>query len=61
MLMLSDFCFSKDLWIVGCGSVGFYSINEWSFGGPDKNCSIKVPDIYLRSLGSTLDFPKKIR
>ena len=59
MLMLSDFFFSKDLWSVGCGSAGCDAINEWSFGGPDKKWSVKVPDIYLRSLGLTLDSPKR--
>ena len=59
MLMLSYLFFSKDLWSVGCGSAGCDASNEWSFGGPDKKWSVKVPDIYLRSLGSTLDFPKK--
>ena len=55
MLMLSDFCFSKEkreLRSVGCGSEGCDASNEWSFGGPDKKWSIKVP------VGSTLDFPK---
>ena len=59
MLMLSYFCFSKELWSVGCGFTGFDARNEWSFGSPDKNWSFKIPDMYLRSLGSTLDFPKK--
>ena len=59
MLMFSDLCKSKDLWSVGCGSAGCDAINEWSFGGPYKEWSIKVPDIYLRNLVSTLDFPKK--
>ena len=55
MLMLSDFCFSKEkreLWPVGCGSGGFDAINEWSFGGPGNKWSVKVYVI------STLDFPK---
>ena len=55
MLMLSDFCFSKekrDLQSVGCGSVGRGASNWWSFGGPGKKCYIKVP------VGTTLDFPK---
>ena len=55
--MLSDFCFFKYLWQVGCGSVECDAINDWSFGGPDKKWSVKVPDMYLRSLGSTLYFP----
>ena len=59
MSMLSDFCKSKELWSVRCGSAVCDASNEWSFGGPDKECSVKLPDIYLRSLGSTLDFPKK--
>ena len=53
MLMLSDFCFSKykrELWSVGCGSVGYDASNEWYFGGPGKKWSVKVP------VGSTLDF-----
>ena len=61
MLMLSDFYFSKDLWSVGCGSAVCDANNWWSFGGPGKNWYFKVPDIYLISLGSTMDFPKKIR
>ena len=61
MLMLSDFCFSKELWSVGCGSAGCDDRNEGSFGGPDKKSSVKVPDIYLRGLGSTMGFPKKHR
>ena len=52
--MLSDLCNSKELWSVGCGSEGCGASNEWYFGGPDKEWSVKV-----RSLGSTLDFPKK--
>ena len=59
--MLSDFYISKDLWSVGCGSTGCDASNEWSFGGPDKKWSVKVPHIYLRTLSSTLDFSKKIR
>ena len=59
MLSLSDFCKSKELWSVGCGSAGCDASNEWSFGGPDTECYVKVPDIYWRSLVSTLDFPKK--
>ena len=46
MLMLSDFCFSKDLWSVVCGSAGCDDSNKWSFGGPDKKWYVKVPDIY---------------
>ena len=61
MLMLSDFYFSKELWLVGCGSAGCDANNEWSFGGPDKKWFDKIPDVYLGSLGSNLDFPKKIR
>ena len=59
MLMLSDFCKSKELWSVGCGSEGYDASNKWSFGGPEKEWSVKLPDIYLISLGSTLDFSKK--
>ena len=36
MLRLSDLCFYKYLWSVGCGSAGFDARNEWSFGGPYK-------------------------
>ena len=57
--MLSDFCKSKELCLVGCGYSGCYSINEWSFGGHDKKLSVKLPDIYLKYLVSTLHFPKK--
>ena len=59
MLRLSDFCKSKELWLVGCGSAGCDASNEWSFGGPDKEWYVKVPDIYWTSLGSTLYFPLK--
>ena len=59
MLRLSDLFLSKELRSVGCGSTGCDASNEWSFGGPGKKWSIKVPDIYWRSLGSILDFPKK--
>ena len=59
MLMLSYVCKYKELWSVGCGSTGCDASNEWSFGGPDKVWYVKVPGIYLRSLGSTLDFSKK--
>ena len=38
---------------------GIDYINEWSFGGPDKKCSGEVPDTYLGSLGSDMDFPKR--
>ena len=61
MLRLRDFCKSKELWSVGCDSTGCGASNEWSFGGPNKKWYVKVPAVYLRSLGSTLDFPKKIR
>ena len=46
MLMLSDFCFSKekrDSGWVGCGSAGCDASNLWYFGGPDKKWSVKVP------------------
>ena len=59
MLRLSDFCKSKELWSVGCGSAGCDASNEWYFVGPDKEWYVKVPDIYLRSLVSTLDLPEK--
>ena len=59
MLRLSDFYKYKDLWSVRCGSTGCNASNEWYFGGPDEEWSVKVPDIYWRSLGSTLDIPKK--
>ena len=52
MLMLSDLCFSKELWSVGCDSAGCDSSNEWSFGGPENNWSVKLPVV------STLDFTK---
>ena len=55
MSMLSDLCFSKEkreLQSVRYGSTGCDASNEWSFGGPGKMWSIKVP------MGSTLDFPK---
>ena len=56
MLMLSDFCKSKEkreLWSVGYGSAGCDAINEWYFGSPDKEWSVKVP------VGSNLDFTKR--
>ena len=59
MLRLSDFCKSIELWSVGCGSTGCDASNEWSFGGPEEELSVKVPDIYWRSLGPTLDMTKK--
>ena len=59
MLSLSDFFKSKEHWSVGCGSVGCDDNDEWYFGGPDKEWSVKVPDIYWINLGSTLDFTKK--
>ena len=31
---------------VGCGSTGYDASNEWSFGGPDKEGYVRVPDIY---------------
>ena len=55
MLMLSYLCFSKekrDILSVGCGSVGCDVRNLWSFGGPGKKWSVKVP------VGLTLGFPK---
>ena len=61
MLMLSDFCFSKErreVWSVGCGSTGCDASNEWSFGGPNKKWYVKLPAVYLIILGSTLYFPK---
>ena len=59
MSRLSDLCNSKELWSVVCGSAGCDASKEWSFGGPEKKWYVKGPDLYLRSLGSTLDFPKK--
>ena len=53
--MLSYFCFSKEkreIRSVGWGSEECDASNEWYFGGPGKNLSVKVP------VGSTLDFPK---
>ena len=58
MLMLSYLCFSKDLWSVGCGSAGFDASNVWFYGDPENKWSVKVPEIYLRKLGSTLDITK---
>ena len=58
MLRLSDFYNFKEIWSVGCGSTGCDASNKWSFGGPDKKWSVRIPDIYWTSLGSTLDFPK---
>ena len=55
MLMLSYFCFStekRELWSVGCGSEGCDASNLWSFRGPGKKWSVKVP------VGPTLGFPK---
>ena len=46
MLRLSDFCNSKEIWSVRCGSTGCNAINKWSFGGPSEAYSIKVRDIY---------------
>ena len=54
--MLSDFCNSKELWSVVCGSAKCGDSKEWSFGGPDKEWCVKVI-----SLGSTIDFPRNIR
>ena len=59
MLMLSGFSFPKEVQSVGCGSAGCDASNNWSFGGHGNKCCDKVPDINLRNLGSTLDFPKK--
>ena len=59
MLRLSGVYRHKELWSVGCGSAGCDDSNDQSFGGPDKECYVKVPDLYLRSLGSTIDFTKK--
>ena len=50
MLRLSYVWKSKDLWSVGCGYTGCDAINEWSFGVPYKELSVKVPGIYWRSL-----------
>ena len=61
MLRLSYFCKFKELWSVGCGSVGYDASNEWSFGDPDKEWYVKVPDVYWGGLGLTLDFPKNMR
>ena len=59
MLRLSGFFNSKELWSVGYISTGCDASNEWSFGGPDKEWSVKVSDIYWRSFDSTLGIPKK--
>ena len=61
MLMLSDFYFSIELWSFGCVSAVCDANNEWYFWGTDKKWFDKIPDVYLGSLGSNLDFPKKIR
>ena len=45
MLMLSDFCKSKELWSFRCGYSGCDASNEWYSGGTDKEWSVKVPDI----------------
>ena len=55
MLMLSDFCFSKEkrgLWSVGYGSTGCDARNLWPIGNPGKKWSIKV------TVGSNLGFTK---
>ena len=44
--MLSDFCQSKDLRSVGCVSTVCDASNEWSFGGPEEDCSVEIPDVY---------------
>ena len=54
MLMLSNFCNSKDICSVGYGSLGCGASNEWYFGGPDNKWSVK-----FRSLVSTLGYPLK--
>ena len=55
MWSLNDFYKSKELWSVGCGSTGCYASNEWVFGGPGNKWYVKVPFIYWRSLGLTLN------
>ena len=60
MLRLSYFYKYNELWSAVCGSVGCDANNEWSLGGPDKEWSVKVTDIYWRSLCLTLDIPKNI-
>ena len=55
MVMLSDFCFSKEmieLQSVGCGSAGCDARDLGSFGGPGKKWSVKLP------VGPILGFPK---
>ena len=59
--MLSDFCNSKELWSDRCGSAGCDASTERSFGVSYKERYVIVPDIYLRSLGLTLYFPKDMR
>ena len=44
MLRLSDFCKSKDLWSVGYGYMVCDDRDGWSFGGPNDNWSLWVPD-----------------
>ena len=61
MLRLSYVWKSKDIWSVGCGYTGCDAINEWSFGGPYKELSVKVPGIDWRSLYSTLYIPRKYK
>ena len=56
MLMLSDFCFLKkkrDLRSFGCDPVGCGASSWWSFGGPGKKWSVKVP------VATTFKFPKE--
>ena len=48
MLRLGDFCKSKEIWSVGCGSAGVDASNEWSFGCPNKKWSVKVTNIYVK-------------
>ena len=59
MLRLSYFCKFKDLWSLGCSSTVCDARNEWFFGCLDEDWSVKVPDIYCRSTGSTLNIYKK--
>ena len=58
MLRLSEYCNPKQLYSFVYGSTGCDAIKEWYFVGPDEEWSVELPDIYWRSLISTLDISK---
>ena len=60
MLSLSFFFKSKEIWSIWYGSMGCDDKDEWSFGGPEDEWSVWIPDILWWGFGFSIDSPLKI-